>query len=211
MTVLFDLCCGSGGASVGYVRTGFSVIGFDIDEKPDYPFEFRRMNVLDLDYENLVLMCDAIHASIPCQVYSKATGSHKSKHEDLYHRVKAMLIASGKPYVIENVPGSPLRNCICLCGTQFGLTVKRHRLFESNVPLVPHENRCECSQHLIGKDGFVTVAGSKCTKAQAMSAMGINWDMPKRDVVQAIPPAYTEFIGYQLMRSCSSSIQVKGK
>ncbi|MBX3082802.1 MAG: DNA cytosine methyltransferase [Anaerolineae bacterium] len=195
---LLDLFCGAGGAAMGYYRAGFEVVGVDIEDRPTYPFEFWRMNALHLDYEKLALF-DVIHASPPCQQYSKSTALARRRgktYPDLYQPVKAMLVAAGKPYVIENVMGSPVRG-IGLCGTMFGLGVFRHRVFESNIPLKLPENRCLCSQRRIGK-GYVTVAGDSCTKLEALGALGIHWRMSKDEVTEAIPPAFTEFIGRQL-------------
>lgn len=197
---LIDLFCGCGGAGTGYKRAGFDVVGVDIIPQPDYPFEFWQMDALSLDYEKLGAF-DAIHASPPCQQYSKSTAVARKRgkvYPDLYRPVKAMLIASGKPYVIENVMGSPARG-IGLCGTMFDLRVFRHRIFESNMHLSLPDTPCTCSMHRIGSDGYVTVAGDACTKAQALVAMGIDWHVTlKEQLVEAIPPAYTEFIGRQI-------------
>src|SRR5579863_7270873 len=133
---ILDLCCCAGGAAVGYARAGFEVVGVDIDPQPHYPFEFWQMDALRLNYAQL-LTFDAIHASPPCQGYCTVTSSARRRgvvYPDIYRPIKRMLVASGLPYIIENVPGSPARNAVKLCGTQFGLKVYRHRLFESNFP-----------------------------------------------------------------------------
>lgn len=210
---LLDLFCGAGGAGVGYARVGFEVVGVDIIPQPDYPFEFWQRNALALNYEEL-LMFDCIHASPPCQQYSKSTAVARSRgkiYPDLYHPVKAMLIASGKPYIIENVPGSPVRG-IGLCGTMFGLGVFRHRIFESNLKLIRPKQPCSCSEKRIGRDGFVTVAGDSCTKLEALEAMGIDWHVTLKDqLVEAIPPAYTEFLGKQIRNQVSHENLVLSK
>lgn len=198
---LLDLCCGCGGAATGYSRAGFEVVGVDINPQPDYPFEFWHKDGLTLDYE-VLRGFDAIHASPPCQAYSKSTAVARKRgkvYPDLYRPFKAMLVASGLPYVLENVPGSPARG-IGLCGTMFGLGVFRHRIFESNVSLTLPEHQCSCSKRRIGTDGYVTVAGDASTKLEALVAMGIDWPVRSKDqLVECIPPAYTEFIGGQLM------------
>lgn len=197
---LLDLCCCAGAASVGYHRTGFEVVGVDIEPRPHYPFEFWQRDALTLTYDDL-MQFDAIHASPPCQGYCTITASARKRgkeYPDLYAPIKAMLVASGLPYVIENVPGSPLRGAVGLCGTMFGLGVMRHRLFESNVPLALPLTPCTCKQHRIG-EGFVTVAGDLSSKADAMAGMRIDWPMSKWEVNQSIPPAYTEFVGRQLI------------
>jgi len=203
---LLDLFCGAGGAGVGYARAGWDVTGVDVIDQPDYPFTFWRGDALALDYEKL-LSFDAIHASPPCQAYCTITSSARKRgivYPDLYLKTKAMLVASGLPYIIENVPGSPSRNAIKLCGTMFGLGVFRHRLFESNVRLQLPATACTCYKNRIG-DGFVTVAGSKSTKADGAQGMGIDWHITKAQLVEAIPPAYTEFLGCQLMSGAANA------
>lgn len=197
---MLDLCCGLGGAAVGYARAGFKVTGVDLLPQPDFPYEFWCMNALALDYEKL-RMFDFIHVSPPCQEYSRATAvprKHGKSYPDLYRPFKAMLIASGKPYIIENVVGSPVKG-IGLCGTMFGLGVFRHRIFESNIPLSLPATPCTCTSKRIG-EGYVTVAGDASTKLEALAAMQIDWVSHKTlkwQVNQAIPPAYTEFLGKQ--------------
>lgn len=193
---ILDLFCGAGGAAVGYYRAGFDIVGVDIVEQPFYPFEFIQADALSLDYEFLMSF-DAIHASPPCQRYSTASALARRRgveYPDLYIPVRRMLIASGLPYIIENVPGSPARG-IGLCGSMFGLKVKRHRIFESNVTLHLPETPCTC----YGKTGqFITVAGSMFAKEEGAAAMGIDWPVDKFQLKEAIPPAYTEFLGKQL-------------
>jgi DNA (cytosine-5)-methyltransferase 1 len=196
---LLDLCCGGGGMSVGYARAGFEVVGVDLNEQPGYPFEFWHMSAMAINYEQLDLF-DAIHASPPCQNYTTITAAARKRgkvYPDIYREVKTMLVASGKPYIIENVPGSPAKG-IGLCGTMFGLGVFRHRLFESNIPLVLPDQPCTCKSKRIG-DEYVTVAGDSSTKIAGLKAMGIDWMPLKRQLVEAMPPAYGEFIGRQLM------------
>lgn len=204
---ILDLFCCGGGAGVGYARAGFLVTGVDIEPQPNYPFEFWCMDALSLNYEQLALF-DVIHASPPCQQYSCSTALARKRgkvYPDLYHETKRMLVASGKPHIIENVQGSPIRGGLGLCGTMFGLGVFRHRLFESNIPLKSPEKRCSCSRERIDKHHYFTVAGNDATKAQGLPAMGIDWEMTKHQMNQAIPPCYTEFIGRQIMSSCYSS------
>lgn len=126
---LLDLFCGAGGASMGYHRAGFEVIGVDIKLQPHYPFKFYQADALAFPLEGY----DAYHASPPCQAYSEATPiTTKSKHPQLIRIVHDLLIKLDKPYVIENVEGARwhLENPIMLCGTMFGLDVWRHRWFE---------------------------------------------------------------------------------
>ncbi len=211
---LLDLFCGAGGVACGYVRAGFEVVGVDNRPMPRYlksgASEFIQADAL----EYLVAHgheFDAIHASPPCQAYSKTRTIHQGKpnakvHPDLVGPTRDLLIASGNPYVIENVEGSPLIDPMMLCGTYFGLRVKRHRLFESSTYLMAPA--VECSHPPRGsfvqtgrplKEGdWVICAGHISGIKIAGKAMGIDW-MNRDELVQAIPPVFTEFIGRQLM------------
>lgn len=209
---ILDLFCCAGGVAMGYSRAGFDIVGVDIDPQPRFPFEFIQGDALELDMDFLKSF-DAIHASPPCQSYSDLAKRNGNAHEwpRLVEPVREMLMASGKPYVIENVEGAPLINPTVLCGTMFkGLRVIRHRLFETNFPLTapPHGKHPIChtfdkrkSQY--GKTNemidFVSVTGGgNCTVRAASDAMGIDW-MTKNELNESIPPAYTEHIGKQLM------------
>ena len=204
---LLDLFCGAGGAAMGYHRAGFDVVGVDVDPQPNYPFEFHRAGALGyVDTHGREF--DAIHASPPCQAYSTATPD-KSKHPDLVHVVRSALAWAERPYIIENVPGAPLHAPAMLCGHAFGLTVRRHRLFETNFPLLSPGCACDSGEP-IGvygdhpqeanyrrPDG--TRRGAKArTLTEARDAMGIDW-MTWRELTQAIPAAYTQHIGAMLL------------
>jgi len=209
---LLDLFCCAGGVAMGYSRAGFEVIGVDIDPQPNFPFEFIQADAMTLPTE-FMQSFDAIHASPPCQSYSDLAKRNGNAHEwpRLIEPVRAMLIKSGKPYVIENVEGAPLINPVVLCGTMFdGLRVLRHRLFESNftITVPPHPKHPIC--HTLDKRkahygktnemvDFVSVnGGGNCSVAAAKDAMGIDW-MTKDEMNEAIPPVYMEFIGKQLI------------
>lgn len=198
---------------MGYYRAGFDVVGIDIDPQPNYPFPFTQTDALSLDRKFLSTF-DAIHASPPCQAYSDlaARNGNGDDWPKLIEPVREMLMDSGLPYIIENVEGAPLRNYIVLCGTMFpGLRVLRHRLFETNFPiLVPPHGRhpkvhtLDKRKNHYGKTDewkdFVQVTGGgNCSVAAARDAMGIDW-MTKREINEAIPPAYTEYIGEWVLR-----------
>jgi len=208
--VLLDLFCGAGGAAVGYHRAGFRIIGIDNQPQPNYPFEFRRGNALcpPIGMSHIA----AIHASPPCQAYSQANYIHDTKHPELVEATRSLLVDSGLPYVIENVVGAPLVDPVVVCGRALGLAVKRHRLFESNIALVG----TTCPPGHPG--GWVSVFGNTVL-ARAHSgemnrahvgvergrrAMGIDW-MAMPELSQAIPPAYTEWVGAQLMAALNAS------
>ena len=205
---LLDLFCGVGGASVGYHQAGFEVHGVDLKHGKRYPFTYIRADVLDvLKDEEYIEQFDVIHASPPCQTHSRtkhlrnAQGKTTSKI-DLIPETRAALIASGKPYVIENVPGSPLINPIQLCGSSFGLKVRRHRLFESNVALIGSECLHDEQGRPIGVYGSLRddiPNGGKTANSidEARQAMGISWGIWS-ELVEAIPPLYTLYLGNQI-------------
>ena len=207
---LLDLFCGVGGASVGYAHAGFEVHGVDLKHGKRYPFTYLRANVLDvLRDDNFIQQFDVIHASPPCQTHSitqhlrNAQGKTTSK-VDLIPQTRAALIASGKPYIIENVVGSPLINPIQLCGSSFGLQVRRHRLFESNMKLQGSECNHKAQGRPVGVYGSLNDEipnGGKTAKTigEARIAMGIDWAI-WTELVEAIPPAFTKYLGHQVIR-----------
>jgi DNA (cytosine-5)-methyltransferase 1 len=206
---LLDLFCGAGGAAMGYHSAGFEVVGVDIKPQPRYPFEFHQADALALmrGWALSLRPCfQAIHASPPCQRYSRQTAQHRSRatdHPDLVEPTRKLLEATGLPWVIENVEGAPLENSVTLCGSMFGLGVRRHRLFEANFPIT----QPECDHP--GQGPIVTVTGNPGgsskrdgsrrfgNTASWRMAMVIDW-MTGKELAQAIPPAYTEHIGRQL-------------
>ncbi|MCY3964221.1 MAG: DNA cytosine methyltransferase [Acidobacteria bacterium] len=216
---LLDLFCGAGGAAVGYQRAGFDeVVGVDIDPQPNYPFEFEQGDALAClaKYIAAGREFDAIHASPPCQAYSdlKARAPDHT-YPKLIEPVRKALKATGLPYVIENVCGAPLHNPAVLCGTMFpGLRVLRHRLFETNFPVLTPPHGAHPLVHTLDKrkkhyghtdewkDYVQVTGGGNCSVASARDAMGIDW-MTKTELNEAIPPDYTEFIGEQMIAALS--------
>lgn len=196
---LLDLFCGAGGAAVGYHRAGFDVVGVDIVFQPNYPFEFVQADAsfcLETRWvaDRRLWLFDAIHASPPCQHYAGVTAwrGDRNDHPDLISPTRELLEATGLPYVIENVPDarSHLVNPVMLCGSQFHMRVRRHRYFETNWGLSVLQSPC---QHRSDDLAFE----HKQERAYA-DAMGCEW-MTTREGREAIPPAYTEFIGSQLL------------
>lgn len=198
---------------MGYHRAGFQVVGVDIDEQSNYPFEFIQRDVISLS-RRFLRSFDVIHASPPCQSYSDLAKRNGNAHEwpRLVEPVRELLESTGRPYVIENVEGAPLLNPVVLCGTMFPtLRVIRHRLFESNMDLrVPahgkhplvftHDKRKRHYGKLDQNTSFVQVTGGgNCSIANAKNAMGIDW-MTKAELNEAIPPKYTELLGRQIKR-----------
>ena len=230
---LLDLFCGAGGAGTGYYRTGFDVVGVDIAKQAHYPFEFHQADALEYLAEH-GYEYDAIHASPPCQRYSAMTNGRwqdrVNDHPDLIAPTRELLIASGKPYVIENVGGARrlLVNPVILCGTMFGLQTKhgsqlrRHRYFETDA-LVWNTLTCQhndtsaigvygggqnpARRRILSTIGVYGNAGGSSERdglilfgtQDRRDAMGIDW-MTGKELTQAIPPVYCEFIGKYLMK-----------
>jgi DNA (cytosine-5)-methyltransferase 1 len=210
--LLLDLFCCAGGAGVGYYRAGFDVVGVDVVTRTSNPLPFIQADAMKLDPKFIALF-DAVHASPPCQSYSDLAKRNGNADEwpRLIEPVREMLISSGKPYVIENVEGAPLICPLVLCGTMFpNLRVLRHRLFEANFPITAPLHKKHPKVHTFDKrkshfgktdewaDFVQVTGGGNCSLAAARDAMGIDW-MSKGEINEAIPPAYTEHIGRQLM------------
>jgi DNA (cytosine-5)-methyltransferase 1 len=202
---LLDLFCGAGGAAMGYHRAGFNVVGVDNRPQPRYPFEFHQEDALTvLEYTVFMAGFDAIHASPPCQRYVRSGMYDTTRHPDSVPPARAALHASGLPWVIENVPGSPLRADYKLCGCMFGLEVRRERWFETSWHGFEMRPPCQHLQPPVGVYGHPRGRRSKDGKPWGwgnledwVRAMGIDW-MTGPELAQAIPPAYTEHIGAQL-------------
>jgi hypothetical protein len=206
---LLDLFCGAGGAGTGYHRAGFEVVGVDIAPQPNYPFEFRQADAIEYLLSNFTRF-DAFHASPPCQAHTtlaKGNNANTDQYPDLIEATRAVLTATGKPFVIENVPSAPLNNAITLCGEMFGLSVIRHRLFESNFELhqpqhIKHRGRVAGWRHGQRFDGpYFAVygnGGGKGSLDEWRAAMGMPWCQTKLEIAEAIPPSYTEYVGKYL-------------
>ncbi len=199
-----DLFCGAGGVSMGLHRAGFDVVGIDLHPQPQYPFTFIQADALapPVRLSDFDLIC----ASPPCQAHSKTRAIHGRDHPDLIPQTRALLADCGVPYCIENVPGAKLDG-FYLCGTMFGLKVIRHRHFEASFPILTpscgkHGSTNSHRGYSTGAE-FVTVAGNNYRRVEGAVAMGITWPMPRDRLSQAIPPAYSEFIGREFLRQQS--------
>ncbi|GIG27155.1 hypothetical protein Cde04nite_33990 [Cellulomonas denverensis] len=188
---------------MGYRRAGFDVVGVDIDPQPRYPFEFHQGDALKFLLEHHGEF-DAFHASPPCQAYTLAQRIQGNDHPDFIAATRSAFELIGKPWVIENVPGSPLNHPVTYCGASFpGLRVYRHRLFESSIPLTPpthaeHSAPLTKMGRRLQGGHFMHVVGNFTGAQDARDAMGIQW-MTRDELREAIPPAYTEHIGRQLI------------
>jgi len=220
-----DLFCCAGGAGMGLHRAGFEVVGVDIRPQPRYPFEFHQADALTFPLDGF----DFIWASPPCQAHTSMKTMHNAKqHDDLIPATRARLVASGLPWAMENVMGAPLDCPIMLCGTMFGLgfedaELRRHRLFETSEPILLVPQCQHGARSTIGiygghmrnrKRRTIGVYGEGVRDSrrkmdrgvadfsidQGREAMGIDW-MTTAELSQAIPPAYSEFIGRAAMSS----------
>lgn len=225
---LLDLFCGAGGVAMGYYRAGFEVVGVDIKPQPHYPFEFHQADALAYPLEGF----DAYHASPPCQGYSimrHLPWLKDKQYPMLINATRSLLASTSKSYVIENVKGAPLDGNF-LCGLMFGLHVFRHRLFETNFawfsPGHPSHRGLyvrptsslggRARDMVVKKKGTLNhqgygnptrmcgVGGHNFQLETASQAMGIDW-MTREEISQAIPPAYTEYIGKYLMQAVITS------
>lgn len=204
---LLDLFCGAGGCSVGYHRAGCDVTGVDIEQHDDYPYELIVADAMDVLTDRSFLdRFDIAHASPPCPRYSSSTRASKTwqNHPDLVAPVREALREWGGTWVIENVPGAPMPNAVMVCGQAMGLRrVKRHRLFESNVPLMTPGCACDAQGKVsvFGHAGqlWVNKVRSHIPIAEVRQLLDVPWMTRREDIADAIPPAYTEFIGSQLI------------
>ena len=215
---LLDLFCCGGGASEGYSRAGFTVTGVDIKPQPEYRHTFAEGDALEY-LEAYGGRFDLIHASPPCQGYSahvssasSATAMTKGKDEPrLISHVRELLQKIGKPYVIENVMGArrDMAANLQLCGTMFGLPIARHRLFETSM-FITQPNHKDCrgvAKRFAAEKGWeyrdmsVTGKGRRTgTSERWKEIMGITWHLRQNQIAEAIPPAYTEYIGTEILR-----------
>lgn len=199
--LVLDAFCGAGGAGMGYYQAGFEVVGVDIKPQPRYPFKFIQADALEFIAANGHKF-DVIHASPPCQSYSVSAPLSNGNHPRLIEATRAALIATERPYVIENVPGAPLLNPIILNGAMFGLLVHRNRLFELsiNIPffLLPPTGKPVKMGRKIKRGDIIQPVGNFSGVEYAREQMGIGW-MTQKELAQAIPPAYTKWIGEQLI------------
>lgn len=191
-----DLFCGAGGASMGLHLAGLEVVGVDIEPQPSYPFEFVQGDALDVDLEGF----DFVWASPPCQAFTayKRRRNHVAPCANLIPATRAKL--AGVPHVIENVPGAPLVKPVQLCGSSFGLDVRRHRIFECSFPVeAPPCNhgwqtpRFPPATNRTNLRRTVEVGVWRIPLDVQRRAMGIDW-MSRKELSQAIPPAYSEFL-----------------
>ena len=199
---LLDLYCCAGGAGAGYAQAGFEVVGVDVNHQRHYPYTFIQGDALEVLAE-IGHEFDAIHASPPCQGYSWAQRIRDNEHPLSIDDVRSALVATGKPYIIENVKGAPLKDPVMLCGAMFGLRTYRHRIFEGSIPLTaPEHPEHIAPQNKMGRvcqpHEFMHIVGNFIGAELAREIMECPW-MSRRELREAIPPAYTRHLGRQLL------------
>lgn len=179
---------------MGYYRAGFEVEGVDNKPQPHYPFKFYLADALEFPLDGY----DAYHASPPCQKYTTMQYRYKNKmqHPDLIAPIRDRLINMGKPYVIENVYKAPLRGHLMLCGTMFGLKIRHHRFFECDFMPLTLFPPCD-HQGVYSRWDWRN--GNTQERVKLLGALQIDWEMTLLEAREAIPPAYTEYIGKYLM------------
>ena len=210
---LLDLFCCAGGAGMGYHRAGFDVVGVDINPQPNYPFEFHQGDALEYLAEHGQEF-DAIHASPPCQqftAYRRRGAGVGDSYVNLIPETRAALQMFDVPWVIENVPGAPLLDPVQFCGSSFNLDVRRHRRFESNVPITApacdhswQTPRFPPATNRTNLRSTVEVGVWRIPLDVQQKAMGIDWTT-LRELSEAIPPAYTQHIGTHLIAALDAA------
>lgn len=217
---LLDLFCKAGGAGRGYADAGFEVVGVDIEPQPRYPYEFIQASAFDVLADAAFLAgFQAAHASPVCKVHTSLKAFSGTQHVNQIPQTRRMLAATGLPYVIENVPGAPLVGPVTLCGSMFGLGVRRHRLFElggwlAEQPACRHAEqdaaspwypvkRYHSGEPVVVMSPVLGVYGGGKGLGEGevdlwRKAMGIDW-MVRDELSQAIPPAYTRWLGERLL------------
>lgn len=212
---LLDLFCGAGGASTGYHRAGFDVVGVDLNPQPRYPYPFLKADALQLlGVPAFLAGFDAISGSPPCQSESDLRHRTGRTYLDLLSPTLELLRAQSLPWIVENVASTAkLPGSLVLCGTEFGLRsddrwLQRHRRFLAPFPLWG-AGGCSCRRARIGGvygtgGGGQMTRGFKLASDRARAAMGIDW-MTQAELAQAIPPAYTEHLGGQLLDHLTST------
>lgn len=203
---LLDLYCGAGGAAAGYHRAGFNeIVGIDINRQKHYPYNFVQGDALEF-LETHGAEFDLVHASPPCQAYTFASLPYRLKgktYPELIEPTRKLLKKLKVPYVIENVMGAPLLKPKLLCGSMFGLKTYRHRLFETSfnweVPAhLKHIHKVTPMGRPFVEGEYITLAGHFSGVAYARKVMDCEW-MNQKELAQAIPPAYTKYIGMQFL------------
>lgn len=220
--IVVDLYCGVGGASRGYFDAGLDVVGVDKVAQPNYPYGFLQADARDAlkalilgeelefwlpdgNVRHITLDdIDLLHGSPPCQGFTGMAAEGRVWH-DYITETRLLMRMTEKPYIIENVTRAPLRKDVLLCGEMFGLRVIRHRIFElgnwsTDTPEhVPHRGRLSGWSRGVKQEGYYFAVygegGGKGTVAEWQAAMGIDWTDQRHEIAEAIPPAYTNWLG----------------
>ena len=201
---LLDLYCCGGGAGYGYEKAGYDVTGIDIEPQPKHRGKIIIADAIEYLKAHFQEY-DVIHASPPCQKYSMSSMQFRKagkEYADLIEITRKELIKTGKPYIIENVPGAPLHNPIELCGAMFGMRTYRHRLFESNMPIkAPEHPEHKNPNAKMGRKAksheHIQYVGHFSGVKEVQEMTGLHW-LGQYELAQSIPPQYTEYLGNQI-------------
>jgi len=207
---VLDLFCCCGGAAKGLHDAGFESVGIDIRNNHEYPYQFIQSDVFELPL-NYFQEFDLIWASPPCQQFSVSSRRWINVgydfDGDMIQATRKLLLKTGKPFIIENVIGSPLRKDLILCGQMFALRVVRHRIFEINGFRVPQLKHLKHKKPLnFNHSYYVNLTGhggqSYSFKMEDwQNAIGISHIHKKEHLTQAVPPAYSKYIGENFLKS----------
>lgn len=213
---ILDLCCGAGGMTRGFQKAGFEVWGIDIASQPSYCGDhFIQDDALKWLRDFGAHGFAGVHASVPCQpftAYRRKGHGVGDGYPDLIDLMRTELELTGLPYVMENVPGAPLKDPVRLCGSSFGLDVRRHRLFETNWPLLvpPCDHSWQTPRFPAATN---RAENSRCTVEVGVwripldvqkRAMGVDWDVTLEELSEMVPPAFAAFIGQALLEHLGS-------
>jgi DNA (cytosine-5)-methyltransferase 1 len=207
-----DIGCCAGGVSAGLVQAGFKVTGIDIEPQPHYPYHFIQADARELSIDFL-RQFDFLWASANCQEYSMASMQFRlkgKKYPEWIEPIREIFIKAGKPYVIENVEGSPLINPVMLCGTMFDIKTYRHRLFEANFPIkqpvhMEHKQKQIKMGRPVKQGDYIQMVGHFSGVPYAREITGCNW-MNQYELAQCIPPVYSKYIAEEYIKSLIKAV-----
>jgi len=216
--LLLDLYCGAGGGARGYHDAGFDVVGVDAEPMPRYPYEFHKADALEWLAGADLSRFAAIHASPPCQDHSPLSKNYGAPQHGTGHLLEDTLAAlrvQPLPWVVENVSWAPMPSALTLCGASFGLgasglDLNRHRRFETSFPMLAppcqHRRGLTIGVYGNGTNSWHRRKLGRCLRIDEMrEAMDIDW-MTRAELSQAIPPAYTAYVGEHLLAAVTTRV-----
>lgn len=212
---LLDLFCGGGLAALGYINAGFEVTGVDLITSKNYPGQLIISDAIEFAKRN-AHQFDIIHASPPCQEYSKLKAFNRHHSSIPLNQLREILETSKSSYIIENVPGAPLINYIKLNGSMFGLKCLKERWFESNMLLfapekIPTKGKFQVNKYGLNKNGFTTIAGNMFSVKYVRNMLQLPGQHTRREIAEGIPPIYTHYLGLQIFDLLTNKMKLKSQ